>query len=359
MATMQAMNEAGAQARDRSTRYDLVAMLLAVWMVGGVFIDGWAHINLASTKETFFTPWHGVLYSGFAAVSAWMAMPVVRGRGGSIAQRVPVGYGLGFAGLAVFGAGGVGDALWHEIFGIEVGIDALLSPTHLLLLAGGLLALTSPLRAAWHASEDAPGFVAFLPALLSVTLTAALLSFFFAYAWGGLDITPATAVPTAALDEQAAGHSQAEQVIAAGILARLLTTALLLGPLLVLWRRWRTPFGTSTLLFMMVSALLFGLTSETSPALLVAPLAAGLVADIAANRLADRATLGWRPYALAGGVALTFWLAHFAALALAHGLRWTPELWGGAAVLAVLTAVGMALLAFPPAVPASPASQAR
>ncbi len=215
---------AGDNARAVPHRYDLVVMLLALWMVGGVFIDGWAHINLPATKESFFTPWHGVLYSGFAAVSAWMAAPIMRDRSRTLVQRVRPGYGLGFVGLVVFGAGGIGDALWHEVFGIEVGIDALLSPTHLMLLTGGLLVLTSPLRAAWHGDETAPRLSTFLPALLSVILTTALLAFFFAYAWGGVDITPATPIPPAALDEHAPGHRQAEQIIAAGILARLLTT---------------------------------------------------------------------------------------------------------------------------------------
>ena len=38
--------------------------------------------------------------------------------------------------------------LWHLAFGIEIGLDALVSPTHLLLLTSGVLLLTCPLRAA-------------------------------------------------------------------------------------------------------------------------------------------------------------------------------------------------------------------
>ena len=41
-------------------------------------------------------------------------------------------------------AGAIGDMFWHIIFGIEVSIDALLSPTHLLLLIGALLILSGP-----------------------------------------------------------------------------------------------------------------------------------------------------------------------------------------------------------------------
>ena len=328
--------------------YDMVVMVLAIWMVGGVFVDGWAHINLSSTQETFFTPWHGMLYSGFAAVSAWMVLPIIRSATLPLASRIPRGYGLGFVGLVVFGAGGIGDAIWHVLLGIEVGIDALLSPTHLLLLIGGIFVLTSPLRASWARPGESPNMAAFLPALLSVTLTTALLAFFFAYAWGGLDLMPATAVPAAALDEQAPGHAQAESVIAAAILARLLTTALLIGPLLLLIRRWQTPVGTATILFTTVSALLSVLSEEASRALLVAPVLAGVVADLTIARLGRRIATRWWPYVVAAATALVLWSVHFAAMAATHGLGWSPELWGGAIVLAVLSASGLALLAFPP-----------
>jgi hypothetical protein len=36
-----------------------------------MFLDAWAHNNLAQL-ETFFTPWHAVLYSGFVALAGWM-----------------------------------------------------------------------------------------------------------------------------------------------------------------------------------------------------------------------------------------------------------------------------------------------
>lgn len=38
------------------------------------------------------------------------------------------------AGAFIFGLGGFGDMIWHTVFGIEVGTNALFSPTHLMLL---------------------------------------------------------------------------------------------------------------------------------------------------------------------------------------------------------------------------------
>src|SRR3546814_17364263 len=36
-----------------------VAVAYGIWMVVGLFLDGWAHDN--NKPESFFTPWHGVL----------------------------------------------------------------------------------------------------------------------------------------------------------------------------------------------------------------------------------------------------------------------------------------------------------
>ncbi len=248
--------------RVASRQFHLVAMVLGTWLVAGVFVDGWAHINLPATEESFFTPWHGVLYSGFAAVTAWVALPLLRHREATLSWRVPVGYGLGVVGIVLFATGGVGDMIWHTVIGIETGVDALLSPTHLLLLAGGLLLLTSPVRAAeWTITESDPTLKELLPAVVALALSVAIVGFFFAYAWGLIDLTPVEPVPPAALDEHAPGHHQAEQLVAFGILSRVLTTALLLGPLLYLARRWRPPVGTVTILVATVSIPLFVLAA--------------------------------------------------------------------------------------------------
>lgn len=339
-----------------SAWFHLVAVLLATWMVAGVFVDGWAHINLPSTEETFFTPWHGMLYSGFAAVTAWVALPLLQDREGPVTSRIPVGYGLGMVGLAVFAVGGVSDAVWHTLFGIETGVDALLSPTHLLLLAGGLLILTSPVRAAEHSvAEPAPTLKTLLPAVIALTLTATIAGFFFAYAWGLVDPTPADPVPPAALDEHAPGHREAEQLVAFGILSRMLATAVLVGPLLYLAVRWRPPAGTVTILFAGVSAPLAVLaagsptatdlgTGDWVTALLLPPLVAGIAGDLALRRLDLRGGDPRVVHGFATGLALVLWLGHFVALTTSIGLRWPPELWGGAIGMSILTAAGLAVL---------------
>jgi hypothetical protein len=329
-------------------------MALALWLISGVFIDGWAHINLASTKETFFTPWHGVLYSGFAATAVWITLPAIRGRRRGLRESIPYGYGLGVVGLGLFLFGGVGDAIWHAVLGVETGIDALLSPTHLLLLAGGLLMLTSPLRAAWvEVDAPSPSLRELLPALLSLTLTTTISAFFLGYAWDIPDPVPSLPVPPAALDETAPGHFAAERAVSYGIISRIVTTVLLLGPILYALRRWRLPFGTVTILFTTLTAFMYLLLYERTPPLLaLTPVAAGLVADLLLRWLDVSATRPTTVYAFGALVPIVVWSLNMAAIWATEGIRWTPELWSGTIVLTALTGVGLALLAVSPQVPA-------
>lgn len=44
-------------------------VVFGIWMIIGLFLDGWSRNQ--DKPETFFTPWHGVLYSGFGAAIAW------------------------------------------------------------------------------------------------------------------------------------------------------------------------------------------------------------------------------------------------------------------------------------------------
>jgi hypothetical protein len=73
--------------------------------------------------ETFCTPWHAILYSGAAALFGWL---VLRTRAAGSQDRPWV-----ITAEAMFGVGGAGDLLWHEAFGVETELDALISRTPL------------------------------------------------------------------------------------------------------------------------------------------------------------------------------------------------------------------------------------
>ena len=174
-----------------TTRQHLMTLLVGFWLMIGIFVDGWAHNHLGGTLETFFTPWHAIFYSGFLATALWIGwlgqQGVRQGRRGLAA--FPDGYELGAIGVMVFALGGLCDMIWHTLFGIEVGIDALLSPTHLLLFLGAELLVLSPLVACWRAptSRRVSGQGVW-PAVLSMTAALSFASFMHMYAWALVDL---------------------------------------------------------------------------------------------------------------------------------------------------------------------------
>src|SRR5215472_7534707 len=74
---------------------NLLTIAFSAWLLGGLLTDVWAHNNVPKL-ETFFTPWHAALYSGFLATAAWISWLVRRnlmaGRRGM--DAVPAGYAL-------------------------------------------------------------------------------------------------------------------------------------------------------------------------------------------------------------------------------------------------------------------------
>src|SRR5215471_11294129 len=137
--------------------YDWLFLATTAWFVGGGYLDAWAHGHIAKL-ETFFTPWHGVLYSGFAACAVVLGVRWLRER------DLPDGYRLSLLGCAFFAVGGVADMLWHTIFGVEKAIAAVLSPSHLWLIVSGGLIITGTVRAARAGTDRRAPMVAVLGA---------------------------------------------------------------------------------------------------------------------------------------------------------------------------------------------------
>src|SRR4029079_19306055 len=122
-------------------------LVASAWLVTGLQLDAYAHATTPE-QETFWTPWHAVLYSGIAA-SGLTLVWLVRSRLSRAptyesvlalpnALRVPL---LGMAFLLV--GGGV-DTLWHNIFGIEQGLEIFVSPSHEFIILGMALVAAGP-----------------------------------------------------------------------------------------------------------------------------------------------------------------------------------------------------------------------
>jgi hypothetical protein len=310
---------------DGGLLFDWAFTILSAWMVGGLYLDGWAHSH-GKIDDVFFTPWHAVLYSGAFAIILLLSTTYARNltRGYAWPRLLPAGYGLSLVGAILFLLGGGLDMVWHQTFGVEVNLEALLSPTHLLLASSGVLMVGGPLRAAWSRmpARATHSWRTLGPLLLSATLTLSLLTFFTEY-------SHPIALPIAARGfvSRPSGF-----IRALGISGIMLQSALLIGMILLLARRWSLPFGALTLLIALNCALMS--VFEDTYHLLPAALAAGLLADLLLRWLkpAELRLPQLRLFAFA--VPAVFYSLYFLALQLTGGIEWTIHLWMGAIFLA-------------------------
>ncbi|GAC1390696.1 MAG: hypothetical protein NVS4B11_28030 [Ktedonobacteraceae bacterium] len=197
--------------------FDWIVTLLGSVLVSGIYLDAWAHAH-GRVDNTFFTPWHAVLYSGFAITAGVLVVHLFGNRlkGYPWRKAIAPGYGLSVLGVFIFATGGVLDMLWHIFFGIEVSIEILLSPTHLMLALGVVLIVTGPLRAAWlrFSVLKGSGWRTLLPAVLSVTLILSIFMLFTQYAhplvniWAARDASTPTNRPSTLYMMNADGSNQ-------------------------------------------------------------------------------------------------------------------------------------------------------
>ena len=99
-------------------RSDCLMSIMGFLFVAGLYVDGWAHAH-GRVDNTFFTPWHAVLYSGYFinAVLLVGTLFINHARGLTWQKALPAGYELSLLGVPLFGIGGVGDMSWHTLFG--------------------------------------------------------------------------------------------------------------------------------------------------------------------------------------------------------------------------------------------------
>jgi hypothetical protein len=336
-----------AKVRPRSEwKDDLVTAVLGTGMIVGAFVDGWSHLR-ADRTDSFLTPWHLGLYSGYAAVAAWILWQV-RARRATLA-----GYGLGVAGVAVFSLGGAFDFAWHGIFGVEADVPSLFSPSHLVLALGIALLCAPPFAAAWAdpSGEDAPGLSRFFPALLSLTLVMAIVSFFFMeltlFRDPFLNRSQAEWIETYRSHGMGPGFfviQRIQDTEVRGLAALLVSGLMLTAPVLLCLRRWKIPFGSVTFLFGAIATAMTGLDGFQRWPLLLGALIAGVAGDVAVARLPFRLLAAALPVLVVG--------SYVATMALWHGLGWVPELWTGVLLYAAAEGWVLGLLMVPPPVPA-------
>lgn len=326
-----------ARATAPSPAFDRLFLAMNLFFTGGLFLDGWAHNHL-NTIESFFTPWHAVFYAGFFGTVGILCVPLVLGlrRGFSWRRALPPGYDLSLIGAAIFFVGGFGDLTWHTLFGVEANVEALLSPTHLVLAVGGTLLGTGPLRAAWRRREA----IAPWTGLLSATTTFSAFTFMTQFA--NPTHTPWAAWSIASRDMPAPMfllHS-------AGITGLMIQAVFFSALALFLIRRWRMPFGAFTVILGLNALAMSFMQDEFRqiPAFLTAGLAADLLYRSGQPSDEHRGALRTFAFALPALIA-TF---QFASIFLTDQVWWSVHLWAGSIALSGLLGLLLSYVASPP-----------
>jgi len=324
-----------------SRRDDTIGVLCGLALIGGVLTDAWAHTNILNTLDGFFTPWHALLYSGAAATSLWTWWLAFRHRREDprwFLNRWPAGYGLGAIGSLMFLVGGAGDMFWHEIFGVEVTLKAVLSPSHVFLTLAILLLVTSQMRSWWASGEGGWRTVTGVASTALGTIGGILIIVSLA------GVT--TIAPTRLFDPVIGSPSYV--AAAQGVQGYLLGSALLAIPFLLVHRRRNAP-GLATAI---VGGLgLFLLVQREFPMPLTAAISGmvigAAVVDVVVNRL-DKARGLSAPLRLpiAGAIfGAGIWSGHLIGLQIGAGVQWPTELWTGAVVFSAVIGALLGTLA--------------
>lgn len=321
---------------DPSRAFDWTFTALAALFTAGLFADGWAHHHLPANIETFFASWHAPFYAGFFSlfVLMWLTMRRNETSGFPLRRSLPQEYMPSFWGGVAFLAGAVAEMFWHRYFGIEVSLEALISPTHLTLAFGGALMVAGPFRSLWHRRKE-KGIVGYLPALVSFALFLSFLTFMTQFAHPIVDpwMNPA---------RQMMWIGVAQSL---GLSGALLQTTLFTGLSLYVLRRRKLPFGSFAFILGFNALGMAFMQDEFSffPAIALA----GLLIDLIVREVFNPREI-WTVRALGALLPAAYWTAYTATLLSTGGVSWSVHLWAGQIVLASIFGLLLSYLVFPP-----------
>jgi len=312
---------------------DYAMLAIGTWSMTGVVLDIHKHKEgFSFAEEGFVTPEHSMFYSGFIGfVLLLFGATYLRRtrRQLSWSAAVPPGYELGVLGVVLFWLGAPGDATWHSLYGAEGGIEALVSPTHLLLAGGGALMIASPIRSAWR-REVAPTWRECLPMVSSV---------------GGVLIFPVSFTMYAHPSIVEAGTEASEGAVAIGLGSFIIHATIVAAVLVSIARRFDLPIGSFAFILVIVGGAMAVLDGTALTALPY--LAAGIVADGLAFGL-DAPEPSRPPLRLFGVAVPVTWAAtYFAVLSTTGTIAWTVHVWTGAIALSGIAGLAISYVAVP------------
>lgn len=335
-------------------------LITTVGLAGDIFRH-LLHPEQLSRGRDFLSGWHLVLYGGVASVGVWLGIGALRR--GPAYVRAASATAIGFG---VLSFGGLCDAAWHKAFGIEVAIDAIVSPPHLVMFAGLLCLLASPIGVLWHRAERRLAVVpsiAVVLSIVSVVLVTSLFTGFLSPLAGGLSLQGYV--------EPLVGESLQDYDQVRGLAIAIWTVTVLVASTTVVLVRFRPIPGSMLLSFLLIgvpalvltkeqgnspattTVVSYSATGEPLPSGSVMPLvigfaAAGLASEIVVALFA-RPVLRRVAASLNGAaIGVTLWAVTFIGLRVDDRFHWGKTLGGGIITLSAFVGAAMAgLVAFP------------
>lgn len=328
---------------------DLLTGIVGLVLAAGFLLDSWAHLHIPI--ETFFTPYHAVFYSAMVAGSVILAITARRNyrlgyRGGDM---LPAAYQSALWGVPVFFAGGIGDLIWHTFFGVEDRIEAVTSPTHLIIGLGVLLVTGAPIRSALAQRLSVRSLRAQLPLIFALATWLEFIHLGTAY---GYD--PGAARMYAPPQAAAYGGDYFTNTAlllfheGTGMAVIIVQTLVMMGVAVWMVARFALAPGALTLLFVLGNGMIAAALGEGTPFLgtvLAMCVAGGATADLIVARTRpgpDRPVAFGFFGVLVPGV---YYGTYFLVTALTGGFWWSWALTLGAIVWSMLCGLALTLIA--------------
>jgi hypothetical protein len=186
-----------------------------------------------------------------------------------------------------------------------------------------------------------------------MALVAATVAFFFQYVSLFRTAAPAvSANENFALWDQAGLGGPARELVEGrqvrGVLSLLVTTLILMAPLLYLLRDRIAPRGAATTIFGLTGVLICAVRTFEPWELILAAAVAGLVVDVAIGGLRPGPERAWAQHAVALVGPLALIGSYLSVVEWRLTIRWSIELWSGTIVYGMLVGLVLSALMAPP-----------
>ncbi len=315
----------------------LAALVTTVGLAGDIA----RHLtDPGSLDGDFLSGWHLVLYGGVLSVGLWIGIGAIR-RGPAFVGSA----GGATIGFLLLGAGGLADAIWHEAFGVEVAVEALVSPPHLLVFTGLAFLLTAPIVVLWRRPARRLGMVgsaAVAVSLASTLLVTNLFTGFLTPLAGGLSLQKG-------YTERLVGQSLEEYDQVRGLGIALWTVCLVTAGVTLVLIRFRLQPGWVFAIFLALGLPARPISGPDIEPLVIGFALAGLAAEFCVALL-GRPTLDRVGASVTGAViGASLWGMTFLFLEFDDRLLWGPSLWAGTVTLSALFGAATAALVALPA----------